>query len=111
MERLMHAPIPMRIDDFMPDYRLRETRHLAVAAGSDRTWIVARALDLQEALPVRALFAIRTLPARLVAWIRRSPPLELAGRIEDIVKPGTGFIVLAEDPGREVGRASCRERV
>jgi hypothetical protein len=49
------------------------------------------------------LFGLRKLPERAPGILRPSQPSgSRSARIEDITRPGSGFILLAEDPGREV---------
>ena len=88
---------------FMPVQSFRQVDRVAVAAKPERAYQVVRATDLRRLAFVRALFGLRTLPERAAGVLRpwqRSPAG--SARIEDITRPGSGFILLAEDPGREV---------
>src|SRR5262245_44733586 len=90
------------IQDFMPNFRLREVDHVAVEADPARAFAAVRAVDLYRVPVVRRLFALRVLPARIAAWFRGgSAPLAPNGRIEEITAPGTGFHLLGENE-REV---------
>jgi hypothetical protein len=90
------------IDDFMPSYSLHQIDHVAVTADPAATWSTVRAVDLYRIRWARALFQLRTLPSRLVARPHGGPlPLKPTARIEDITND-TGFLVLGEQPGREV---------
>jgi hypothetical protein len=90
------------IDGFIPDYSFREVDHVAVTADVVATWTAARTLDLYQIRWVRNLFRLRTLPNRITALLRDGQqPSEPTARIEDITN-GTGFLILGEEPGREV---------
>jgi len=90
------------IDDFMPSYSFREVDHVAVAADVVATWTAMRALDLYRIRWVRTLFQLRTPPSRIAARLHgRQLTSEPTARIEDITNE-TGFLILGEEPGREV---------
>jgi len=92
-----------RIDELMPTYRLRQVERLPVAASIADAWAAARGLDIYDVSYFRSLIWLRVLPERTVAWLRGRPePLSREARIEEIVKPGSGFMLLHEDRGREV---------
>jgi hypothetical protein len=92
------------VSPFLPRPRAQEADHAAVAADPERTWAFLRGLDGYEIPLVRSALSLRFLPARLSSlFSRRSSNRAAAAtraRIEDIVAPGTGFHLLAEDPGR-----------
>ncbi|MFO0750545.1 MAG: SRPBCC family protein [Myxococcota bacterium] len=91
------------IERFMPSCSLRQVDRLAVRADPVRAWQVVRAVDLAELAFARWLFMLRVLPDRALARLRSSePPPPLRSRIDDIAGPGSGFLRLAEEPGREV---------
>jgi hypothetical protein len=85
------------IQDFMPNFRLREVDHVAVAADPERAFAAVRAVDLYRVPFVRWLFALRVLPDRLMGRGKPAPD----ARIETITAPGTGFHLLS-DSDREV---------
>jgi hypothetical protein len=88
---------------FMPRCSLRQVDRVAVAAPPEHAYALARGLDMGRVGAVRALFALRVLPDRITARARRRPrPAPLSLRIDDITRAGTGFMLLAEAPGREV---------
>ena len=90
------------IDDLMPEYSFREVDHVAVTADAVATWTAARAIDLYQIRWVRNLFRLRTLPNRIASLMRDSlPASEATARIEDITNE-TGFLIVGEEPGREV---------
>jgi hypothetical protein len=92
-----------RIDELMPGYRLHEVDHVAVAADPAAAWATVRAFDLYRVRWIRALFDLRVLPNRIAARLRgEREPVASTARIEDIAAPGTGFMLLAEEPGREI---------
>jgi hypothetical protein len=81
----------------MPVYEVRESHQISVAAPADVTFDVAQGVDLQQAPLVRAIFTLRSLPARL----RGEPPVSFArGLLAETRAMGWGR--LAESPGREV---------
>jgi hypothetical protein len=91
------------IDTFMPTYALRQVDRVAVAAGPGEAYAAARSIDLSRIGVVRLLFELRILPDRIAAWARRKPyTVMLSSRIDDFVGAGSGFMLLAEAPGREV---------
>lgn len=91
------------IAQFMPHYALREIDRVAVAAPADRAFEVARHIDLYRVAFVRRLFELRLVPERIGAWVQRKPyPKIRSSRIDDIASAGSGFLLLGEQPGREV---------
>lgn len=91
------------IAERMPRYALRQIDRMAVAAAPADAYAAARNVDMYRIPFVRGLFELRIAPDRLVAWLRREPyAANLSSRIEDIARPGSGFLVLGEVPGREV---------
>ena len=87
---------------FMPVHSFRQVDRIAVTARPERAYQVVRATDLRRLAFVRALFGLRKLPERAAGILRPSQPSgSRSARIEDITRPGSGFILLAEDP---VGR-------
>jgi hypothetical protein len=86
------------LDGLIPEPQRLELDHADVAALPDHTWRVVRHGNLARSPIVRALFTVRTLPARL-----RGDDVEpTAMRIDDIVSAERpGFRLLAESE-REV---------
>ncbi len=82
------------ISTAMPTFALREVDRVAVRADPSRAWAAARAVDLFALPMARWLVRMRTA-------LDRSPPPAHA-RIDDLTRPGRGFQILAEAPGREV---------
>jgi hypothetical protein len=87
---------------FMPAPSLREIDRIAVAADPGRAYRFVRDADLQQLRFVRLLFALRTLPERMTRFLRGEPPAPGGSRIDDITRAGSGFLLLAESPGKEV---------
>jgi len=91
------------IGRFMPDYSLRQLDRVAVAAGPERAYETVRRIDIQRLAFARALFGLRTLPQRVLAALGgRAERRGISSRIEDITRPGSGFLLLGEEPGHEV---------
>jgi hypothetical protein len=86
------------LDDLIPEPKRRELDSVDVAAPPEEVWRAVRHGNLARSSMVRALFAIRTLPARL----RGAEVAPEVMRIDDIGSSGRpGFRILAES-GREV---------
>lgn len=88
----------MRIDELMPHAHFAERHAVRVAAPPERAWRAVRALDLGGSPVVRALFALRSLPALLTR--RRAGGTGLGTSMEGLLR--SGFVLLAEDPPREI---------
>lgn len=86
------------LDLLIPTPRLVEIDRVELAAPVERVWQALRHGDLGRSALTRALFALRTVPDRL---LRRRAELEL--RIDDLRSSPEhpGFQLLAEDPARE----------
>jgi hypothetical protein len=54
------------LDGFMPDYEIDERHAVEVAAPAAVTFAAARAMDVNRAPLVRAIFALRSLPAQFL---------------------------------------------
>jgi len=81
------------LDGLIPEPQRLELDHVDVAASPDEAWRAVRHGDLARSPLVRALFAIRTIPARF----RGDEVQPTAMRIDDIVAPDKpGFRLLAE---------------
>jgi hypothetical protein len=92
------------IDQFLPRFDAVESHMTIVRAPADRVWAAIRTADFGSNGIVRALFALRGMPAFLTA-----PREALARARTPVHAPLTldaalthGFIVLGEDPGREL---------
>lgn len=83
------------LDAFMPSWEVSERHAIEVAAPAAVTFAAARAMDVNRAPLVRAIFALRSLPARLrgrhVQWPARSLVDETLA---------IGWRILAEVPDR-----------
>ena len=87
------------VDEVLPRYDFRERHSRVIAAPRQAVWEAIETVTLAEMPVVGALFALRSLPARLSArpglpHVRDEPVL--AQFLE------TGFARLAEEPGREL---------
>jgi len=92
------------ISRFLPDPRLRQCYRVAVAADSAAAWSAVRGVDLYESPLIRLLFMARFLPGWVGAWIEGNGlgPVPRAMPIDRMLAPGTGFRLLAEEPGVEL---------
>lgn len=82
------------LESFIPDPRLVEVDHADVPVPPGRAYETLRGLDFGSSPLVRALFAIRTLPQRLAGDAG-----ELALTVDAITAPGTGWVLLHDEPG------------
>lgn len=88
----------MLLDDVMPVYDVSESHRTVVDAPPERVYAALWKITLRDLPLARLLLAIRSLPA-LVSRRGRSPSGEkglIAGMLD------RGFILLAEEPGREL---------
>ena len=97
-------PIRVLIDQFLPRFDAVESHMTIVRAPVDRVWSAIRTADFGSNGIVRALFALRGMPAFLTA-----PREALARARTPVHAPLTldaalthGFIILGEHPGREL---------
>jgi hypothetical protein len=84
------------LDRFMPSYDVAERHETVVHAPAPATWAAAQALDLHRSLLIRAIFAGRELILRSAPRAKAEPRPFLT-EIRQL-----GWVVLAEDPGREL---------
>jgi hypothetical protein len=84
------------IDRFLPTYDAVECHETIVDAPIDTTYRAVKDLDLARSLIVLALLTVRGLPHLFTGAVKPSRRLGL----DEIVR--TGFVVLAEEPGREI---------
>ena len=91
------------IQNYIPEYRMRQVDRIRVRASPEVAWPVVRPLDIQESRLSRLLFALRKLPEVLTG---RRNSLEntkaQTSGIESFIGPGKGFQILDEEPGREI---------
>lgn len=94
---------PPLLERLLPDFEARVVRETAVDAPTEVTYAAIADTNLLDPI-VRLLFALRELPARLLARIRGQtrPGTPRSITMRDFMAPGTGMIRLAENPGVEV---------
>ena len=85
-------------DRYLPVYDVREYHETRVSASSFRSYETLRALDLRRSVIVRALFAVRTLPSRLLGR-EPSRPLSSTFLREAL---DVGWVILEETRGSEL---------
>jgi hypothetical protein len=88
----------MLIDEFLPVPEFAERHAVRVAAPPERAWEAVRALDLRGSPVIRALFALRSVPALFAGHRPRGRAL---GTTMDALLR-SGFVLLAERPPREI---------
>ena len=86
----------MLIDRFLPKYDEIEHHDIDVDAPVERTYRAVKELDLARSPVVLALLAIRGLPTLFTGAVKPKRRLGLDEILE------SGFVVLGEEPGREL---------
>jgi hypothetical protein len=91
------------MNQFMPEYRLRQIDRVRVKSRSDQAWALLRNFDLNELPLSHLLFDLRNFPHWVIESFReqRLGP-EYSGKINDFTGPGRGFQILSETPGVEI---------
>jgi hypothetical protein len=94
--RLVVARTGVALDRVMPAPKLREIDSVNLALPVAEAWEIVRHVDLASSQVARALFSIRSLPARL----RHRPQEPRRARIDDLVSTEArpGFGVLVDEP-------------
>jgi hypothetical protein len=85
------------IERFMPAPEVAERHEIRVDAPAEYTFAAARDMDVNRSPPVRAIFALRTLPSR---WRREPPERPSTSLLAETL--ALGWRILAELPDREV---------
>jgi hypothetical protein len=85
------------IDEWMPRWDVVERHETRIRASRERVWRAGRTLDLGASPVIRALFALRSLPA----LFSRQPRQEALGITMDGLLR-SGFVLLGERPGEEL---------
>jgi hypothetical protein len=97
--KLAHRPSMSLLDGLIPEPDLVELDSVDISAPPERAWPLLRHADLGRSTLVRALFRLRTVPARLTGH----EPERLNLTIDDILKDEKpGFRVLGECPNQEL---------
>lgn len=93
----------MLIDEFLPQWEVRERHQIRIQATPDQVYRSLRTTDLARHPVVRGLLAMRGLPMVLTDWSRLH---QLRARAAQPVTLATfeeqGFRILAEDPPHEL---------
>lgn len=88
------------IQTFLPHPRHTEIHRIFVQATPEQAWQTARHFDAAEIPWVKLLFDIRTLPERFSGKQGNHEPISVG--VDEVVKSGSGFMLLTEIPGKEV---------
>ena len=86
----------MLIDEIMPEPHFAERHAIRIAAPPERAYEAVRRLDLRGSPVIRALFALRSLPALFSRRGRRG----LGSTMDTLL--ANGFVLLEEQPPREI---------
>lgn len=89
----------MLIEQYLPTFDVRDYHELAVQGEPERAYAALRSVDFNRSSLVRALFAVRTLPSRLLSRGVKPAP-QLASFLETAV--ALGWVIFEELPGREL---------
>ena len=92
------------LDRFVPRPEVDEYHSVVVAAPAGVTFDVAKGMDLQSTLPIKAIFFVRAIPSLLTGEPLR--PAGPRGILDETLAQGFG--VLAEDETEVVIGAYCR---
>lgn len=95
-DRAGRGPDPV-LDRFLPAYEIAERHETRVAAPAGLTWEAARAMDVNRSPLVRTIFAIRTLPSRLLG---EAPSQRSRSLLDETT--AIGWRPLEEVPGRHL---------
>ena len=87
------------LDEFLPHHHFRERHSRVIAAPPQAVWEAIESVTLAEMPLVGALFALRSLPARL-SGRPGLPAVQDEPVLAQFLQ--TGFVMLAEDRGREL---------
>lgn len=92
----------MLLDDHLPEHHFREVHAIAVCATPEEAFRAIKELTPAEIPLARALLGLRALPARLVrhSRFRRGRFDPTRPFLEQML--GAGFVLLGEEPGREL---------
>lgn len=90
----------MLIDEFMSTHDVRERHEIQVAAKPERVFAALHKMDLRRSPIIRALFALRSLPAFSRMRPKDAPPAALGLDLPGLLK--SGFVLLGEIPNREI---------
>ena len=68
----------MLIEKYLPTFDVRDYHELAVQGEPERAYAALRSVDFNRSRLVRALFAVRTLPSRLLlSWCKAGTPTRI----------------------------------
>lgn len=87
----------MLIDEWMPAWDAQERHETRIRAPNERVWRAVRTLDLAASPVVKALFALRSIPA---LFSRQRRDRALGTTLEALQR--NGFVLLDERPGEEL---------
>lgn len=87
----------MLIDEWMPAWDAAERHETRIRAPNERVWRAMRTLDLAASPVVKALFALRSIPA---LFSRQRRDRALGSTLETLQR--NGFVLLDERPGEEL---------
>jgi hypothetical protein len=92
----------MLLDRYLPQYDVTETHAVVVDADTDLTWQAVRQSDLSKSAVTRVLLELRSLPNRLLGFLKGRPtgPSRPPLTLDDMER--AGFMLLGEWPGHEI---------
>jgi len=90
----------MLIDSFLPDFDVHECHALEIAVPAETVYAALRNMRFSGSRVIRALFALRGLPALFRKSRAHPRPASLGLSLSDLLR--SGFILLGELPQREI---------
>ena len=90
----------MLIDVFMPGYEAHERHEIVVAATPETVFAAIHRMDVSRSRVIRALFALRGMPALFRTRRARSQQAALGLDLQGLLK--SGFVLLGETPNHEI---------
>jgi hypothetical protein len=94
---------PLLIDRQLPGFDATLVCEIEVDAPPEVTYDAIGETNLLDPV-VRGLFRVRELPDRFLRWVNSepAPPTPRSVTFDDLVQPGLGMVVVAEEPGTEI---------
>lgn len=93
------------LDEFIPDYEVRERHHIRVDAPAEIAMAAARDVSFNDSPVVRLIFDLRALPARLTGT--SAPPVVRRSTMEEV--RALGWKALAEEEGRYIAMGAVTQ--
>lgn len=93
------------LDEFMPDYEVREHHHICVKAPAEVVMAAARDISFNDSPVVRLIFGLRALPSRLSGT--SAPPVVRRSTMEEV--RALGWKEFVEEEGHYVAMGAVTQ--